>query len=83
MTEQQELARIERNSPERLNPRALPILNLDIDNTNTHSHLRAYKQILVKYRWAVLTVAFVLTTLVAIISFKMQPLYEATARVEV
>ena len=83
MTEQQELARIERNSPERLNPRALPILNLDIENTNTHSHLRAYKQILVKYRWAVLTVAFVLTTLVAIISFKMQPLYEATARVEV
>jgi len=47
------------------------------------SYLRAYALILLKRRWAVLGVAFILTTLVAIVSFRTQPVYEATARVEV
>jgi capsular exopolysaccharide synthesis family protein len=36
-----------------------------------------------KRRWSVLTVAFVVTTLAAIQTYRMQPVYQATARVEV
>ncbi|MBI4166008.1 MAG: hypothetical protein HY508_09785, partial [Acidobacteria bacterium] len=48
-----------------------------------YAYLRAYWNILLKRRWTVLTVVIVLTTLVAIISFKMEPMYQAVARVEV
>jgi capsular exopolysaccharide synthesis family protein len=45
--------------------------------------LRAYWEILLKRRWSVLTVAFMVTTIVALISFRTTPVYEATARVEI
>jgi len=46
-------------------------------------YLRFYWDILLKHRWTVLTVVFLVTTLVAIVSFKTAPVYEATARVEI
>src|SRR5512146_1240576 len=45
--------------------------------------LAAYWNVLMKRRWTVVTVALVLTTLVAISSFKSQPIYRATSRVQV
>ncbi|HTV55946.1 MAG TPA: Wzz/FepE/Etk N-terminal domain-containing protein, partial [Terriglobia bacterium] len=45
--------------------------------------LRAYWRILVKRRWTVITVASVVVTLVAIASFKMQPVFEAISRIEI
>jgi capsular exopolysaccharide synthesis family protein len=45
--------------------------------------LRVYWEILRKRRWTVLTVAFVVSTVVALVSFKTKPVYEATARVEI
>ncbi len=45
--------------------------------------LAAYWNILLKRRWTLLTSALVITTLVAIGSFKMKPLYRATSRVQV
>ena len=62
---------------------AAPVVNLELERTDTYFYLRAYWHILVKRRWTVLTVAIVLTTLVGIVSFRMQPVYEATARLAV
>jgi succinoglycan biosynthesis transport protein ExoP len=45
--------------------------------------LAAYGHILLKRRWTVLTTVLVLTTLVAMGSFKMKPIYRATSRVQV
>jgi polysaccharide biosynthesis transport protein len=57
--------------------------DLEIERTDTFYYLRAYWHVLVKRKWTVLTVVTVLTTLVAVVSFKMQPVYEARSRVEV
>jgi len=83
MAENQELTPLERRPPERVNNRLDSIIDLEAGSFDTYSYLRAYWQILRKRRWTVLTVALVLTTLVAMVSFKMRPVYEATARVEV
>jgi len=45
--------------------------------------LAAYWYILFGRRWAIAGVALVLTTIVAVVSFWMTPIYKATARVEV
>lgn len=83
MPEHEELAPLERRSLERVNHQVGSVIDLGAENFDTYSYLRTYWHILLKRRWTVLTVAFVLATLVAIVSFKMQPIYEATARVEV
>lgn len=49
----------------------------------TYSSLRTYWDILCKRRWTILTVFLVVFTLVTIFSFKMKPVYKATARVEI
>jgi capsular exopolysaccharide synthesis family protein len=53
------------------------------EGTEGYSYLRAYWLILMKRRWAVLTVVALLVTLVTMISLRMRPVYESTARVEV
>jgi capsular exopolysaccharide synthesis family protein len=60
-----------------------PVVNLELERTESYFYLRAYWHILFKRRWTVLTVAIVLTILVGIVSFRMQPAYEATARLAV
>lgn len=57
--------------------------DLEIERTDTFYYLRAYWHVLVKRQWTVMTVVTVLTTLVAVVSFRMQPVYEARSRVEV
>jgi capsular exopolysaccharide synthesis family protein len=68
---------------EKVNPRGDSFIDVGAEGSDSFSYLRAYWQILLKRRWTVLTFAFVVATLVAIVSFKTQPVYEATARVEV
>jgi capsular exopolysaccharide synthesis family protein len=58
-------------------------MDLGAEGSDSYSYIRTYWLILLKRRWTILTVALVLATLVAIVSFKMQRVYEATARVEV
>ncbi len=77
------LVPIERLHAERLGPPRPPVVQVEAESADSYFYLRAYWHILRKRRWTVFTVAFVLTTLVAIISFKMQPVYEATARLEI
>ena len=50
---------------------------------DTYSHLRAYWHIMFKRRWSVLTVTVLITIWTAIMTSRMQPVYRATARVEV
>jgi capsular exopolysaccharide synthesis family protein len=45
--------------------------------------LATYWHTLMKRRWTIATVAIVVTVLVAIVSFRMEPVYKATARVQV
>jgi len=45
--------------------------------------LGAYWHILLRRRWTILSIVAILTTLVAIASFKMKPIYRSTASVEV
>jgi polysaccharide biosynthesis transport protein len=46
-------------------------------------HLIDYLRILRKHRWLILTFLLTIVTLVAIATFKMKPVYQATARLEI
>jgi len=83
MAENEELAPPERRSPQRVKPRADSIIELGADAPDTYSYIRTYWLILLKRLWTILTAAVVVATLAAIVSFRTQPVYEATARVEV
>ncbi len=83
MNEPSELAPLATKIPAKPSPWASPFINLEQVIPDTFFDLRAYWHILEKRRWTVLTVALLLTTAVAVYSFKMQPEYEATARVAV
>ncbi len=62
--------------------RMVPTLEAEPPVAQDYVSLAAYWHILLKRRWTIFTVAFVLTTVVAIVSFRMTPVYKATARVE-
>ena len=84
MAEHEELATPERASPERVSHHRLgSVIELGPEPPDSYSYIRTYWLILLKRRWTILTTALVLATLAAIVSFRTQPVYEATARVEV
>jgi capsular exopolysaccharide synthesis family protein len=83
MAEHEELAPPERRSPERVNHRPDSIIDLGADAPDSYSYIRTYWLIFLKRLWTIVTAALVAATLAAIVSFKTQPVYEATARVEV
>src|SRR5947199_1333342 len=62
---------------------AFPVLGSDVQDFESFSYLQAYWNIVNKRRWTIATVAFIATLLVAIASFKMTPIYEATARLDI
>ena len=71
----------ERKLPERIGSWASII---EGEPSLRHDAFRACWHMLLKRRlWTVLTVTVILTTLVAIVSFRMQPVYQARAQVEV
>src|SRR6058998_2367939 len=82
--ESRELAPVEAAPQDRLSyPRPPKITELDAGSDEAYSYVRAYWRMLVRHGWTILTVAFVVTMLVALISFRLQPVYQATARVEI
>ncbi len=83
MDEHEELTPLVRRPLERMNPRGDSVLDVGSEDSDTYSYLRAYWHILFKRRWTVLTVAFVVATVATIRTVRMEPIYEATARVEV
>lgn len=69
--------------PERVKQRAYTVLDLQREEIDSYAYLRAYWKILTKRAWTIITSAFVITTIVAIYSYKEKPAYRATAEVEV
>ncbi len=63
--------------------RALPAMEAGIVTAQDYVSLATYWHTLMKRRWTIATVAIVVTVLAAIISFRMEPIYKATARVQV
>ena len=57
--------------------------NVEIGEIDAFGQFRALWDLLVKHQWLILAVTVVLTALVAFYSFKMQPVYQATSRVDV
>ena len=82
--ESKQLAPIEAGSPERLSyPRPPKVTDIESGSEETYSYVRAYWRMLVKHAWTIFTAALVVTTLVAIVSFRMRPVYQAAARLEI
>jgi len=67
----------------RLTTRPNSYIDIDGANLEASSPFSFYWDMLVKGLWQILTVAVVMTTLVAIFTFKQQPVYRASARVEI
>ncbi len=63
--------------------RALPAVEASVASAQDFVSLATYWHTLLKRRWSIATVAIIVTTIVAIVSFKMQPVFKATARVQV
>jgi succinoglycan biosynthesis transport protein ExoP len=68
---------------ERREPASPPILDTASWSPEFYPTLRAYGRLLSKRRWTILTVACIVVTLVAIVSFKMSPVFQATSRIEI
>ncbi|MGO8813099.1 MAG: Wzz/FepE/Etk N-terminal domain-containing protein, partial [Terriglobia bacterium] len=64
--------------------RRLPVAkNVEIGEIDAFGQFRSLWDLLVKHQWLILSVTVVLTALVGFYSYKMQPVYEATSRVDV
>jgi polysaccharide biosynthesis transport protein len=61
----------------------LPAFEEPASNPRGDNTLSAYWYILVKRRWTIIGIALVLTAVVALWSFLITPVYEATARLEI
>jgi succinoglycan biosynthesis transport protein ExoP len=84
MIETQPLEPFQPNTPALPARRAAAHLaDVELERTDTYFYLRTYWHVLAKRRWTILTAAVILVISVAIVSFKMQPVYKAVARVEV
>ena len=57
--------------------------NAEIGEIDAFGQFRALWDLLIKHQWLILAVTVVLTALVAFYSFKLQPVYQATSRVDV
>jgi capsular exopolysaccharide synthesis family protein len=69
--------------PELTHSPADKVLDIEAQEFDSFSYLRIYWNIISKRRWTIASVAFIVTLLVAIASFKMTPIYEATVRLDI
>jgi len=83
MPEEQSLVTTPRLPTEGMSSRVYPILDLEAQGLDTIAHLADFWRIIVKRRATILTTVVVITTLVVILSFKMTPVYRATAQVNI
>jgi capsular exopolysaccharide synthesis family protein len=71
------------NLPEAAHSPAVPVLDIEAQEFDSFSYLQTYWNIINKRRWTIVTVTFIVTLLVAIASFKMTPIYEATVHLDI
>jgi capsular exopolysaccharide synthesis family protein len=86
LTHRQEMARLAAGPfspvPSRTDPRSFSVLDGDV-SVDAFGQLRATWDILVKHQWVILATAAILTALVAVYSFKVKPVYQATGRLDI
>lgn len=81
--EDKALAPITGAPPELRYPRPPSVTEVEARTDEAYSYVRAYWRMLMKHFWTIFTVAFIVTTIVALISFRLQPIYQASARIEI
>jgi len=86
LSHRQELSRLSPGAlsplPSRTDPRSFSVLDADA-SVDAFGQLRATWDILVKHQWLILSTATVLTVLVAVYSFRIKPVYQATGRLDI
>jgi hypothetical protein len=86
LTHREELPRLTAGSlgphPSRNDPRSYSVLDAEV-SVDAFGQLRATWDILVKHQWLILATTAILTVLVAVYSFKMKPVYQATGRLDI
>jgi len=83
MSENQALSPRGPRLPEVAHSPAGQVFDIEGQEFDSFSYLRTYWNIINKRRWTITSVAFIVTLLVAIASFKMTPIYEATVRLDI
>jgi capsular exopolysaccharide synthesis family protein len=68
--------------PLRHDPRSYSVLDGEV-SVDAFGQLRATWDILVKHQWLILATTVVLMVMVAVYSFKMRPIYQATGRLDI
>src|SRR5215467_9073119 len=56
---------------------------VDLERADSIAYLRANWDVLVKHSWLILSIAFIMTALVTLYSFKIKPVYRSTAVIQV
>src|SRR3984893_17002152 len=76
---------VSRNQPNgvSIQPAATNTPFLTLDMIPREHHLLEYLMILRKHLWLIASFALAIVTVVSIETFRMQPIYEATARIEI
>jgi len=83
MPENQTLSLRGHKLPEAAHSPASQVLDIEAQEFDSFGYLRIYWDIISKRRWTIISAAFIVTLLVAIASFKMTPIYEATVRLDI
>ena len=83
MPENQTLSLRGHKLPESAHSPAGQVLDIEAQEFDSFGYLRIYWNIISKRRWTIISAAFIVTLLVAIASFKMTPIYEATVRLDI
>src|ERR1035437_4712084 len=83
MSDHQALSPRRPELPEEAHSPAGQVFDIEAQEFDSFSYLRIYWNISSKRRWTIISVAFIVTLLVAIASFKMTPIYEATVRLDI
>ena len=86
LTHREELARLTADPigpfPSRHDPRSFSVIDGEVA-VDAFGQLRATWDILVKHQWLILGTTAILAILVAVYSFKMKPVYQATGRLDI
>ncbi len=83
MPDNDSLSPIERHMPQRLSSFTPPMLELEAQGSETHFTFASFWHIVVKRAATIITATVVVTVVTAIYTFKMRPVYRATADIEI
>ena len=83
MPENQNLSLRGPRLPDTAHSPAGQVFDIEAQEFDSFGYLRLYWNIISKRRWTIISAAFIVTLLVAIATFKMTPIYEATVRLDI